>query len=982
MKKNHPFLKIAGVKSIDEFYQKYPTEEAFMAKHGKKLNKAANGFEASKDVNAQKDKSKQMNNLIKQGLTALPGIVGGFQTLSEEQDQLRQYDALAKIADLSSQIKPVEQYAQRIVRPEDSRTDPGQMYNPLGDPNFSYLSRNGSAIGGNPTEIQNMYNPGDIYNDLGFEPLGDSNVKRFQGGGTIDYSKFSPGISSLAGAAGSAFGGGKFQTNTAATTGGSIGGLIGTGATMLTGVPGLDIVGTAIGSGIGGIVGGETAEEMEAKRNKGLGLIGTSGVQNELQGKYKAFAKNGMDLQEAGWMNPNYNPQVIAKFGDYSMDQLLAPPHDADMLRAGGHLKEYTPPSASAMYTGRDLPYQMQNGGDIQNSTSDGGLHALWGGGFKPLSTNPVTGSQIDLAVGNSHDKRDPRTGQTGIGIGYEQGGTINDAVAEIENEPVMSMKNGGGDQDKIVFGAMIDPLTGKQYKKIAKENAMKEQKQNKILEKSSDMANNTKTYTTIDKIKLNTAKAMQLGATMKLGQIGQENQDLAIRQNAIKDTAEEFGLKAADLAKGKITQLTESDIYGRDGLAIGKDGLNLKALGNLSGLYQQAVKTKDAAAIGKFQKAAITTLGKDEVKKITGVKNTNKFADGIFGPATNALGKAVSQKINQTVAPKNLPNPNAPMQYPVVEEPQDQTSMVQDWMPAEQRAFIPGMSDEQMAAFRESNKPKAPVRDNSIYDTLAVTANSLLPFVQGADQYKLDANQLLGERFALANNQQEPVFAQSYTPDLISPYSIGMDDQLNQITSETNAALRLVQNNPELAGNIAAQAYNAKNQVRSKALQANQEQRFNVTKANTDALNQAKMANIQLYGEQADKMAGAKANTAKQTEAALESIGAKIAQAKNEQMQFNIARATFPAFSFTPGGQAYKNPLYNAYFNKYGEGKARNVNGMTEDEQGNTLLPQYDPYGNVKGYTVRKTKGNNTDTDDTPNVRNGGNIAKAFKNI
>jgi hypothetical protein len=291
-------------------------------------------------------------------------------------------------------------------------------------------------------------------------------------------------------------------------------------------------------------------------------------------------------------------------------------------------------------------------------------------------------------------------------------------------------------------------------------------------------------------------------------------------------------------------------------------------------------------------------------------------------------------------------------------------------------------MSDEQMAAFRESNKPKAPVRDNSIYDTLAVTANSLVPFIQGADQYKLDANQLLGERFALANNQQEPVFAQSYTPDLISPYSIGMDDQLNQITSETNAALRLVQNNPELAGNIAAQAYNAKNQVRSKALQANQEQRFNVTKANTDALNQAKMANIQLYGEQADKMAGAKANTAKQTEAALESIGAKIAQAKNEQMQFNIARATFPAFSFTPGGQAYKNPLYNAYFNKYGEGKARNVNGMTEDEQGNTLLPQYDPYGNVKGYTVRKTKGNNTDTDDTPNVRNGGNIAKAFKNI
>ena len=32
-------LKIAGVKSEKEFYKKFPTEEAFMAKHGKSLRK-------------------------------------------------------------------------------------------------------------------------------------------------------------------------------------------------------------------------------------------------------------------------------------------------------------------------------------------------------------------------------------------------------------------------------------------------------------------------------------------------------------------------------------------------------------------------------------------------------------------------------------------------------------------------------------------------------------------------------------------------------------------------------------------------------------------------------------------------------------------------------------------------------------------------------------------------------------------------------
>lgn len=36
-------LKIAKVKSEKEFYKKFPTEEAFIAKHGKQLQKAAMG---------------------------------------------------------------------------------------------------------------------------------------------------------------------------------------------------------------------------------------------------------------------------------------------------------------------------------------------------------------------------------------------------------------------------------------------------------------------------------------------------------------------------------------------------------------------------------------------------------------------------------------------------------------------------------------------------------------------------------------------------------------------------------------------------------------------------------------------------------------------------------------------------------------------------------------------------------------------------
>ena len=37
-------LKIAGVKSEAEFYKKFPSEEAFMKKHGKEFKKAQDGL--------------------------------------------------------------------------------------------------------------------------------------------------------------------------------------------------------------------------------------------------------------------------------------------------------------------------------------------------------------------------------------------------------------------------------------------------------------------------------------------------------------------------------------------------------------------------------------------------------------------------------------------------------------------------------------------------------------------------------------------------------------------------------------------------------------------------------------------------------------------------------------------------------------------------------------------------------------------------
>ena len=82
MKKNHPFLKIAGVKNIDEFYQKFPTEKAFMAKHGAKLQKADGGGYYIPGAGYSED-IKAIGKYVKKSLyNSLNVITGVFSVFS------------------------------------------------------------------------------------------------------------------------------------------------------------------------------------------------------------------------------------------------------------------------------------------------------------------------------------------------------------------------------------------------------------------------------------------------------------------------------------------------------------------------------------------------------------------------------------------------------------------------------------------------------------------------------------------------------------------------------------------------------------------------------------------------------------------------------------------------------------------------------------------------------------------------------------
>ena len=415
------------------------------------------------------------------------GIAQGIDELKAERNARRNAERDAKVSDVIRMASATreEQSKRRYVRPEDIQNT-GEEFFPIYGVGTNVLTRNGGAIhraqdgdyiGGNPTEIQNTYSDGyDIYTDGGYEPLENPfQVKDFRQGGylhraqdggemdgaTGDENGWQRWQNSMSGK-GSGFSGstqgadaskgggtpwgaiGHTATNVGQTAmggqnaGGKIGGTAGKAIGSIFGP-----AGGAIGEFVGGIAGnlldtnGRDMQKAQARTKANTQIASLNSGFQGLEESNNRFVRNGGDIasyEDGGYMNPNYNPQLITMFGDHSAADFADYAHK---YRAGGHLKQYTPPSERAMET-----YAM--GGQLQTH---------WGGKAETLSHNPyMPGSgETVLFRGQSHNESDGE-GNTGIGITYGEN------PVEVERgEPMFEMAAGGE----------IDPATGEAENKI-----------------------------------------------------------------------------------------------------------------------------------------------------------------------------------------------------------------------------------------------------------------------------------------------------------------------------------------------------------------------------------------------------------------------------------------------------------------------------------------------------------------------------------
>ena len=709
-----------------------------------------------------------------------------------------------------------------------------------------------------------------------YMPLTNPNQqKQFKGGGFV----YGGGP---AGQAGTQFAG---MLGVNDDAGSNIGGKVGSTAGMAIGGPLGAFIGGALGSAAGDLL--DRNDRRIAKEEDKLARINKEmaygSIAPSIQAGYASHVKNGGEV-------PSY--------------------------RSGGNMRgDYIPPNPSALDT-------MKMGGELKS---------LWGGELETVSYNPHAGGEsVEPKNANSHNYRDPKTGETGIGVAYgENAVNSNKPSVEVENEPAQKLRDGGGDENLVVFGDMFIPGTNKKFKNYVS-NVLnpKEAKINKRQEKVSNLGLESDD-TVFGQLERNTADTVLKGSDMKLKRIANEKIELSELQNAMNETFDEYGIDANKfLKKGEMVKdpmrMENSEVakYGKnvykaeDGDNVPSDKLKTNELPDEPKVFDSVEEAEKAGFSyneekDRFEKqtskgtesAELSIEALEEVRK---GQSENKET-GVFGNVTMGQFEE-AKKDNPWFDWENFDPKNKADVTRYQEEFNRQAKESGD----PTRIQVDGDFGEQTASARFSQAQEA---TDPQYEFANVTQPEedvqeevetkktfpMLNFQRPIDDEPLDTNQLLGEYYAMATNQVQPVQAQGFQPRLRTPYDISLQAQKNQVISQQRALMRnpILQNNPAAAAMVSAQVSDQLQQINENEFIANQQMKDAVYSGNLEAINQAKLTNLGIFDKQADRQAQAAANTRTQNIDILNSISNKYAQKKRDNALRKVYANMYPTYRF-----------------------------------------------------------------------------------
>ena len=523
-------------------------------------------------------------------------IVGDIMKISDQLKQQKEVEAGAKqnrivseLALRASKTEP-EKIDREYVRPEDF-SNTGEEFFPVYGVGTNVLAKHGGAY---------KAQGGGMFNDQGYTPIINVNQqKAFKQGGVLGSNSYLvPRAQGGFNMSGASYGGG---------AGGAIGNQLG------------DMVGfnNDAGSNIGGTIGG-TIGSAFGPIGSAVGSFIGSGV-GDLVDRSDRRTRMDNERSERATKEMAYGaigPQVQAGLASH--------------VREGGNVSS----NPSMLDT-------MKMGGELKT---------LWGGEAETVSYNPYAGGESIEFKGNSHDYRDPKTGQTGIGVAYGQESVANnEAIVEVENEPAQQLKDGGGAENLVVYGDLKIPeefiseigddrAKGKKFKNYVEELNKDEKKINKKMVTAADLgleSNNT----VFGQLERSSADAILKGSDMKLKAIADKKMILADLQSALNDTFDEFEIKGNDfISKDNIVNDPERSM---DNMA--KSGIEIKP--ENKGKFTAWAKEKGMSVSAAANKVMANTDGYSPgvVKMANFAKNFAKNGAGVpkaqGGFETNELG-------------------------------------------------------------------------------------------------------------------------------------------------------------------------------------------------------------------------------------------------------------------------------------------------------------------------------------------------------
>lgn len=935
-------------------------------------NKSATGGLGVKDY---KDSSGFSTNMIPGMIGQASNIFNAFELQNKQKKSLEKENKLLGLFETLSQSTDInDPYKKNILDRPENYAQSTNMFYPSQGTGYDILrgvGRDGTTIRKAQDGINNFGPEYDIYSDAGYEPLDNSNkIKQYVGGGLMGNA-ISGQASNLIGAGYNNSAG--FQAGNAL---GQYSDLIVPGSSAIV----APILG-AIGGGLDQAFG--SAGDINRLTQKNADTQGR--IMGNSIGKNIGFTAN---RQEGGYMNPEYNPQVITMFGDHTSEDFADYAHK---YRAGGHLKEYTPASERAMETYAD-------GGELKTH---------WGGEVEPVSYNPYSEGEgfTYNAYGNSHFQKDEQ-GRTGIGLSMlKDGGDMGDEPdVEIETNEPISMTGDGAvvygnlntNKDLLEQFQLPEKYANRKVKHIVNNIIVpKERKYTDELEKivTDNSFDNSKFGPLEDKTK----EVKRLGLNMKLKKLAQDKENLAAYQDHIhkstdfltnllgKEVSQEKFARNGEvshiLAKGEISQDTAQAgkkltfKSNKEAIAAGFTKTPKGWVKTKKGISKSPTQKRSAEALGyipKGQRAdtASGLYGGVTPEQFKAYKEKNKWYDWNdfdpkdpedvrkYGEAFNAKAKEVGSQASIT------PDKYFGQQYysANLNENEEVTPAVD----AQEQADV-------------VTEDYAPIEETKKGFPWLGAASSLIRGFQPAFNMPI-GSQINPELYALANNRVKG-FAVNKTYDMLqTPAKYSADKDRNAVLSQAREAVKNAGNNPAAQSAIMASVADAMNQIGSKEFEVNQQGYQGVYNNNINTVNQNRNRNAALDMDAQLKMLQAESNTDARTLAAMTSAESKIAANKKMNFDLNMQQSgEYPDYTLNSSGQLIKLPRY-VQFDTTGKGVASSTKdkGLASNKEFT-----YDAEGNIIGVRSKgKEDGAARDGKTIKKKNINGNIVKAFKNL